>query len=148
MPQTPCQPVQRPNQNDIDPPFPEIVQECSQRRTILLCATVPLIPIHDWLPSTQSTKFLQFRFLQTGFLFGRRNPNINCGPLHVAHGFLPVRRFTFFRLLDFAHRAFAAFRAISRRFFGDSSFILALADFRPSAEKYSVLWMATFGSCI
>ncbi len=51
--------------------------------------------------------------------------------------FLPVPRLPFFRLLVFAHRALAAFRAISCRFFGDNCFIFALADFRPSAEKYS-----------
>jgi hypothetical protein len=37
----------------------------------------------------------------------------------------------------FAHRAFAAFRAICFRFLGENNFIFALADFLPSAEKYS-----------
>jgi hypothetical protein len=38
--------------------------------------------------------------------------------------------------LAFAHRAFAALRAILRRSSGDNFFILALTDLRPIAEKY------------
>jgi hypothetical protein len=90
------------------------------------------------------TIFLQFRFLQSGFLLCRGDPNINCGPLHVTHGFLPVRRF--FRFFAFAHRAFAAFRAISRRSFADNFFSLALADLRPIAEKYSDSFLSITGS--
>jgi len=40
------------------------------------------------------------------------------------------------RDLGFAHRAFAAFRAIFRRASADNFFILALTDLRPIAEKY------------
>ncbi len=54
----------------------------------------------------------------------------------VTHVFVPTLRFPFLRGLGFAHRAFAAFRAIFCRSSADNFFILALTDLRPSAEKY------------
>jgi hypothetical protein len=57
-----------------------------------------------------------------------------CG---VTPRFLPVALFPFFRFFAFAHRTFAAFRAISCRSFLVNFCSLALTDLRPSAEKYS-----------
>src|ERR1035441_10192572 len=111
--------------------------------TILLGSTLASVSVHDRFPTAPLTIFLQFRFLQSGFLLCRGDPNINCGPLHVTHGFLPVRRF--FRFFAFAHRAFAAFRAISRCSFADNFFSLALTDLRPSAEKYSDNFLSITG---
>jgi hypothetical protein len=62
--------------------------------------------------------------------------SINCGPLLAVHRLPPVLRFLFFRPLDFAHRAFAALRAILCRSSADNFFSLALTDLRPISEKY------------
>jgi hypothetical protein len=62
--------------------------------------------------------------------------SINCGPLLAVHRLPPVLRFLFFRPFDFAHRAFAALRAILCRSSADNFFSLALTDLRPISEKY------------
>src|ERR1019366_2774296 len=124
------------------PTYPE---EGSQCRSILFGSPLTSGPVQDRFPTAPLTIFQQFRFLQTGVLLRGRDPDINTSPFPVAHRFLPVVLFLFFRLLDFAHRAFAAFRAISRRSFADNFFSLALADLRPIAEKYSDSFLSITG---
>jgi hypothetical protein len=102
----------------------------------MLGSPLASIPVQDRFPTASLTIFPQFCFLHSGVLITSRNSHINTNPF-VAHGLLRRRALTFFRPFAFAHRTFAAFLAISFRFFGDKSFIFALADFRPSAEKYS-----------
>jgi hypothetical protein len=62
-----------------------------------------------------------------------RYPNVDRGSLFLHVSFMAIYPLRF----RFAHRAFAAFRAICFRRLAETVFILAFADFRPNMAKYS-----------
>lgn len=97
-----------------------------------------MIPVKHTTPATSFAVLLQFRLLKVSLLLGRADTNINGCSLGFRHGFF----FTFFfadavlALFAAPQRALAAFWAISFLRAGETFFILAFTDARPSWVKY------------
>ena len=87
------QPIQRPDHNHINLASSQIIHHGGQGWSVILGATLTFIPVDNTTPAAPFAVFLQFVFLQIGFLLDRGYPHVNRCSLQLVHHLAPPHAF-------------------------------------------------------